>query len=232
LSTRPLRARLRKETIVSIFRRRSFTETVEGRRRFLGRAGVFILVFLAFEIITGAFVATFSVTSRSMTPSVLAGDFVLASPLPFGPRTLFGKLPPLGRPERGDIVLLRPPFERRDGAFALLADALLRFVSFQRLSFLDHGSDATLYGPFVERVIAVPGDEVSMADFVFMVRSSGSLHPLTEFEYSTKRYDIHKPKQPAGWKEGYPLSGEMAPRLLSRNEYFVASDDRASTGDS
>jgi len=217
---------------MSIFRRRSFTETVEGRQRFLSRAGFFLVLFLVFEVVSGSFLSTFSVGSTSMSPSIAPGDRLLASPLLLGPGTVFGRLPVLSRPARGDLVLVRPPFSRDPGPFATFADSLVRFVTFQRLSFSEPAEAAALNGPFVERVIALPGDEVSMTDFVFKVRSAGSDHALTEFEFSSRRYDIHRPRLPEGWTAGDPLAGDMAPRLLAKGEYFVALDDRGATSDS
>jgi signal peptidase I len=217
---------------VSIFRRRSFTETVEGRRRFFARAKLFLIVFLVLEFVSVFFLSALVVGSNSMSPTLLPGDRVLGSPLLLGPRTLFGALPAFSRPERGDLVLVYPPYESRVGPLAAFGDSLLRFVSFQQLSLLRTGKAAAISGPFIARVIALPGDEVSMEDFVFKVRPAASAHALTEFEFSSKRYDIRKPNLPEGWKQGYPLSGTMARRTMSADEYFVATDERGAASDS
>ncbi|MEI6873841.1 MAG: signal peptidase I [Spirochaetota bacterium] len=217
---------------MSIFRRRSFTETVEGRRRFFAWTRLFLVVFLVFELVSHGLLSALEVRSASMTPTLLPGDRLLSSPLTLGPRSVFGRLPALSRPERGDLVLVYPPYEEVVGFLPSIADSLVRFTTFQRLSLLHRGPEAAISGPFVARVIALPGDEVSMEDFVFKVRPADSIHALTEFEFSTRRYDIKKPTLPEGWKSGYPLAGDMDSRLMSKDEYFVAADERGSASDS
>jgi signal peptidase I len=164
-----------------------------------------------------------------MSPTLLPGERILATPLLFGPRTLFGKLPPPARPARGDLVLLDPPYAEAPAFLPALGDSLLRFFSAQRLSILPRGP---LSGPGVERVIGLPGDTLVMEDFIFKVRPADREYFLTEFELSGADYDISTPSLPEGWKADYPLSGSMAPLTLGRNEYFVAGDDRASSADS
>lgn len=213
-------------------RRKSYTEKVEGRRKLLLRMGVFLLVFVVFEIISGLFLKTYSVSSDSMAPTLRSGDHLLVSPLPLGPLTAFGKLPPMVKPRRGDLVLVRPPFVGDAGFFATLARSFVRFVTLQLYAPSSAAHDPAVEGPFVVRVIALPGDEVSMDDFVFMVKSGDSEDSLTEFEFSSRRYDIHKPALPEGWTRDFPLSGSMQPRVLGKDEYFVAVDDRGSSADS
>lgn len=215
-----------------LLRRKSYTEKVEGRRRFLLRAGLFLLVFLAFEVVSGVFLKTYAVSSASMGPGLAPGDRLLASPLPYGPLTLFGKLPPLLRPGRGDLVVVRPPFVRDHGAPGEVLRALVRFVSLQLYEPRLREEDPSVEGPFLARVIALPGDEISMEDFVFKVRAADAGDALTEFEYSSRRYDIHKPALPEGWSRDFPRSGQMAPLVLGKDEYFVATDDRSLGADS
>jgi signal peptidase I len=212
--------------------RKSYAETVEGRRRFLSRLKVLLLFFVAFCFVSGLLVGAFSVSSEAMKPGLQPGDLVLGSPLAYGPLTVFGKPPAPTRPDRGDLVLVDPPYAARPGFWASLADSFVRFVSFQRLSLKDPESAEVLKGPFIERVIALPGDEVRMDDFVFKVRPAGTEHFLTEFELSDSRYDITKGSLPEGWSEADPLSGTMPPRILGKDEYFVAGDNREAASDS
>jgi len=210
--------------------RRSYAETVEGRRRFFSRLKVLLLVFLAFEAVVGLFVASYSVSSTAMAPTIRPGDRILGSPIVYGPVTALGKLPGIARPDHGDLVLVDPPYAERPSFWTSVADAFVRFVTFQRVSLTGRGSEASLNGPFVERVIAVPGDVVSMSDFVFNVKAGG--HELSEFELSSHRYDITKPSLPQGWDPSFPLSGTMGSRTLGKDEYFLAGDNRGSSSDS
>lgn len=215
-----------------ISRRRSFAETVEGRRRLLGRLKIFLIVFLAFELLTGFFMAALSVSSTSMAPTIQPGDRLLATPAAFGPATLFGKLPGLAKPRRGDLVLVDPPFAELPGFWRGVADSVVRFVTFQQVSLISRGSAEVASGPFVCRVVGVPGDTVRMEGFVFTVRPADGGQSLTEFEFTDSRYDIEKPSLPAGWQASYPLSGSMRERSLGADEYFVANDSRGASADS
>lgn len=215
--------------MIGLGKRRSYTETVEGRHRLLSRLLLVLLVYLAVSLSSSLLLGSWAIGSASMAPTLQPGDRVLATPLLFGPRTLFGKLPAPARPSRGDIVIVEPPYAEPPGFLPALGDSLLRFFTAQRVSLLAHGP---LAGPGIERVIGVPGDTVMMEGHVFKVRPADREFFLTEFELSASDYDIAKPALPEGWKPSFPLSGTMAPIQLGRNEYFVAGDDRGSSADS
>mgnify|MGYP001160695942 CR=1 FL=1 len=212
--------------------RKSYAETVEGRRRFLSKIKVLLIFFFGFCVLTSLFMAAFSISSSAMKPSLLPGDRVLASPFVYGPATVVGKIPAPFKPERGDIALVDPPYAEKQSFWFLLGDAFVRFVTFQQLGLKDPSAQASLRGPFIERVIALPGDEVMMEGFVFKVRPAGSAHFLTEFELSNSSYDIEKGELPANWSDADPLSGTMKPWVLGKDEYFVAGDNRRASSDS
>jgi signal peptidase I len=213
-------------------RRRSFAEAVEGRRRLGRRFAAVFAVFLSFELVSSLFLTAFSAGSSSMSPTILPGDRLLAFPLAFGPRTLFGKLPGVSRPERGDLAVVDPPFAPEPGFWKLIGDAATRFLTLQILSLDGSRADRALMGPSIQRVIGLPGDVVEMRDFVFMVKPAGSDAVLTEFELSKAGYDISKRGLPENWSASLPGSGDMAPITLGKDEYFVAGDARSASSDS
>jgi signal peptidase I len=205
---------------------------VEGRRKLATRLGVLVVVFFAFELAGSLFIASYAAGSASMAPTILPGELVLAAPIAYGPSTFFGRLPGLGKPERGDLVLAEPPFAPARGFWTSLADSLVRFVTFQRASLHRRGARAVFAGPMIQRVVGTPGDTIAMEDFVFKVRPAGSEHFLTEFELSSRRYDISREVLPDGWREGMPGSGGMPALILGKDEYFLAGDARSSSSDS
>jgi len=209
-------------------RRRSYAEAFEERRRFGKVALLVLLFFLCFETVTTLFLAAYSAGSSAMAPTILPGDVVLAAPIAYGARTIFGKLPGTSHPERGDLVVADPPYVVTPGFFGRIADSFVRFVTFQRLSIYD-SDDPIRQGATFQRVIGVPGDTVLMEDFVYKVKPAGSQHFLTEFELSARRYDIAKESLPEGWKDDMPGSGAMVPRLLGADEYFLAGDSRSAS---
>jgi signal peptidase I len=213
-------------------RRKSYTEAVQGRRRLARRLGVLLVVFVSYELVSSLFLSSFAMTSAAMSPTILPGDRFIATPLGFGPSTIFGKLPGISRPERGDIVVVEPSYARRIGFWERLLDSFVRFVSLQLLSPARGGPDGVLSAPSLQRVIGLPGDTIRMDDFVFKVKPAGSDQFLTEFELSSRPYDISQEPAPASWRDDLPGSGHMELRVLGNDEYFLAGDARSSSGDS
>lgn len=213
-------------------KRRSYAEAVQGRRKAARRIGLVLIVFVGYEVLSGLFLSAYSMQSEAMSPTVLPGQRLLASPLTFGPLTLFGKLPGLERPERGEIVVVRPNYAAREGFWGMLSDAFVRFVTFQLVSPARSAPDGALSAPILLRVVGLPGDRIKMDDFVFKVKAAGSEQFLTEFELSTKSYDIAHVAPPKSWNPDLPGSGHMDERVLGKDEYFLAGDNRSSSSDS
>jgi signal peptidase I len=213
-------------------KRRSYAEAVESRRRLGSRLLLLVAIFLCFQIISGLFVAAYSVSSKSMSPTLQPGDLVIVTPLAYGPKTVLGKLPGLRHPERGDLVLAEPPFAIKRGFWPAIVDSFVRFVTFQRFSLLGRGPAAVLTGPTIQRIVGLPGDAIEMANYVFKIKPAGAEHFLTEFELSSTRYDIASSPRIEGWKDGFPASGSMAERTLGKDEYFLAGDARSLSSDS
>ena len=111
-------------------------------------------------------------------------------------------------------------------------DSCVRFVTFQLFSPARGGPEGMLSAPSMQRVVGLPGDSIQMDDFVFRVKPSGSDQFLTEFELSSRPYDISHVDPPASWRGDLPGSGHMDVRVLGNDEYFLAGDARSSSGDS
>jgi len=196
------------------------------------RAGLVLIVFVCYEALSGLFLTAYSMQSQAMSPTVLPGQRLLATPLAFGPNTLFGKMPGFERPGRGDIVVVRPNYAKRESAWGMLSDSFVRFFTFQLVSPAHGAPDGLLSAPILLRVVGLPGDTIQMDDFVFKVKAAGSDQFLTEFELSTKSYDISHGDPPKSWSADLPGSGHMDARVLGKDEYFLAGDDRSSSSDS
>lgn len=215
-------------------RKLSYTDQILKRKRFLAWLAAFFALYLAFELVSGFFLSSYAVATDSMLPGIAPGDRVLASPFAYGPKSPLysGRFPGLGKPERGDLVLMEPSSWDSGGFFERLLDSIVRFVSFQQLGVLSGDKvshDKTL---LVKRVIAGPGDRVYMKDFVCYVETAGSDHFLTEYEVSGKLYDTRKDPLSSLHEPSMPFSGNHDAIILGEGEYYVVGDNRTVSADS
>jgi len=189
------------------------------RHRFLRVSGIVLLCFFVYLCFTTLLFSMNVMENASMMPGIRRGDrFVCLSTL-IGPE-----------PARGAVVLV----DRAAGAGKpwpglgeLAADEALRFITAQRISLRPRSNRV-----FLKRLIGLPGDEISMTNFIIRVKPADSPYRLTEFELIPRLYDVNIPQLPALWDESLPFSGNMDPIVLKDDECFVVSDDRNNTSDS
>jgi signal peptidase I len=177
------------------------------------------LFFFAVYIALTSFVFSMRVMrSESMRPGIHEGDrFIFSSYYLFTPDLGYG-----------NIVLVDMGADDKRNIFSKIFDGFIRFWTFQRFD-LSKRDDFF----FMKRVVALPGDEVSMTNFVLRVKKKDSPHQVTEFETSQqRRYDVIIPNVPALWDQSLPFSGNMDAITLGDDECFLLSDDRSNTNDS
>jgi len=199
--------------------------TQKGKRnRLLLILAVFFALYIVYNCLTAFFFSVWVVDNNTMQPGLNAGD-----------RLIFTSFkPPWGNDienaisfERGDIVLIDMRHERDQKLPLKIVDGAVRFFTAQRISiFSGRGQH------YLKRVIALPGDEISMNDYVFKVKAAGTLFSLTEYELSNKQYHPAIPRNSTLWDESLPFSGNMDAVILGLDECFVVSDDRGNTNDS
>jgi signal peptidase I len=184
--------------------------------------------FLLYTLLTMFLFSVRVLENETMLPGLRRGDrFILSS---FGLNRL---LPSGGYTNRslpfrrGHIVLVDTALKEEKNTFWGIVDVLVRFFTAQQVSFTDRGEHF-----FIKRVLALPGDEISMTQFVLQVKPRDGTYRYTEFELSDRPYDITIPQTPALWDDSLPFSGNMDPVVLGDDECFVLSDDRSNTNDS
>jgi signal peptidase I len=208
--------------------RYSYAEQKSQRYRLRGVL-LWVLVFLlCYNAFSSFFFSVRVLENDTMLPGLRSGDrFVLSS---YSLYRLLSRLriPSPALPlKRGNIVLVDMSLGEKRSVSAGILDGVLRFFTAQRFSLTGRGEQF-----FIKRVIGLPGDEVSMTNYVLRVRSKAQPYTLTEYEVSDRTYVLDIPQVPALWDESLPFSGNMDRIVLGEGECFVLSDDRANTNDS
>jgi signal peptidase I len=208
--------------------RYSYAEQKSQRHRLRGLLLGILAFLLLYNGLSSFFFSVRVLENDSMRPGLRAGDrFVLSS---FSLYSLLDHLSiPVPAPslKRGNIVLVDRSAGEPRTIFVGILDGGIRFFTAQRISLKGKGEQF-----FMKRVIGLPGDEVSMTNFVLRVRAKGELYTLTEYEVSDRGYVLEIPQVPALWDDSIPFSGNMDRIILGEEECFVLSDDRSNTNDS
>jgi signal peptidase I len=181
--------------------------------------------FVIHTVISNLLVSNRVVENNTMSPGILRGErFVFFS---LAVQHMFRDKNEDALPfERGEIVLVDRTVGNRPVVRVVL-DWVVRFFTLQRYSLFP--KDDTL---FVKRVIGLPGDTISMNNYVIRVKPAGETYDFTEFELSDADYILELPRHNPDWDASIPFSGFMDSVVLGTDECFVLSDDRGTTNDS
>ncbi len=216
-------------------RYQSYTQQKRRRERVLGALLLVFFVYLGYLILTASFLKTVRFESKTMEPTLEPGTSVLVTPLPLGQAPLpllpFG-LPGWRGPERGELVLIVPPYHRETPPLLSVADDLIRFFTFNFVS-LDNATRVRWDGPYTfRRVIGLPGDTVRIENSTATVKPRGEPYFLSEYELSKKPYSLSDDGLPQGWRSTFPYGQTLTELVLGPDEYFVLADHRNIGGDS
>ncbi|MDR1059402.1 MAG: signal peptidase I [Treponema sp.] len=211
-------------------KRRRFSYAAQKSRRYRGRKILigFLIFFLAYGALTSLVFSMKVLENNTMQPGLNQGERFIFSSYKIYTLLPGGESKKDALPfKRGNIVLVDMSLREKRGFFFRAANGILRFLSAQRFNLINRGE-----GLFLKRVIGMPGDEISMANFVIRVKPEGSAYSFTEYEVSEELYKLDIPQVPALWDETLPFSGRMESMVLGEDECFVLSDDRGNTNDS
>ncbi|QQO07976.1 signal peptidase I [Breznakiella homolactica] len=209
------------------WRKYSYAAQKQQRHKLLWVFLWIVLVFIVFSFLSNFIFSMRVLENETMRPGLHSGDrFIVSS---YGFHRLFPDIRDRSPVKRGAIVIIDASLQQDQGILYKTGDTLVRFFTAQRAGLGQSNRDEN---SFVKRVIGLPGDEISMENFVLRVKPAGDVYGLTEFEVAQKPYDLFIPQVPSLWDVSLPFSGTMEPMLLGVNEYFVLSDDRSNTNDS
>ncbi|MCL2442151.1 MAG: signal peptidase I [Treponema sp.] len=208
----------------------SYTAQKKQRHKILKYILAFFIIYIIYNLLTAFFFSVWVVDNNTMQPQLNKGDHLIFTSFvpPWNNKNDINSLPF----KRGSIVLVDMRHYKDKKLPLRILDGFVRFFTFQKVTIF---SGEGQY--YIKRVIALPGDEVSMSNYVFKVKAAGSQHEYTEFEHfalehSTKTYHPAIPQVSELWDNSIPFSGSMDRIILGPNECFVISDDRSNTNDS
>ncbi|MCL2319932.1 MAG: signal peptidase I [Treponema sp.] len=209
-------------------RRYSYADQKSHRHRIRWVVLGVVVFFILYSSFTSLVFSMRVMQNNTMAPNLRSGERFI-----FSSYSIFSLVPWLDMDkgplpfQRGSIVLVDMFRGKEPGFFYRVLDGVVRFFTLQKLSLVDQQEHL-----FVKRVIGLPGDEITMTNFVVRVKANGSAYSLTEFEVSSRDYTTDIPQMPALWDSSLPFSGNMEKIVLGEHECFVLSDDRSNTNDS
>jgi signal peptidase I len=206
----------------------SYAAQKHERHKLLRIIVIVLALYVLYNTINDYLVSVWVLHNDTMQPGLRSGDrFLVASTILPSLLSKIKQTEAIIPFKRGNIVLIDTRRAEDRNRPLIIADNVVRFFTAQMFSIFR--TEEFLY---IKRLIALPGDEISMANYVLRVKPADSSYTLTEFELSERPYYPNIPQMPALWDETLPFSGYMDTRLLGPGEYFVVSDDRGNTGDS
>jgi signal peptidase I len=194
------------------------------------RIGLFwvLVFFVLYTLITGLLFSNRVLENSAMEPGCKAGDRFIFSNYILN-HTFRDKTSANLPFRRGQVVLIDRSVMsgEKNGIVNAILDGIVRFCTLQRISLFP--KENTI---FIKRVIALPGDTISLNNFVVYVKPAGEQYEYTESELSDRDYVPGIPQVSLLWNESIPFSSSMERITLKADECFVLSDDRSNTNDS
>jgi signal peptidase I len=214
-----------------------YTSSVRKRRVSLWRSGVVRVIaaaFLLWLVVSRFLVSTWRVDSVSMHPALEPADRLVVSLLSYGPRIPFTsiRLPGIGEPRRGDLVVVEPPYAAAAPGWKRVLEPIAGFFTGQKATLVRDLEGGRANRFVVKRIIGVPGDTIRLHGFSASIRPRGASDFAPEAELIREPFQRLVEFAPADWDPSLPFSGSAVDVTLGSGEYYVLGDNRTSSSDS
>lgn len=132
---------------------------------------------------------------------------------------------------RGDLVYVRPTMAEKPGFFHNILEKFIRFWTLQKI-FPSSRPNLVTENHTFRRLVAVPGDTIYMKDSILYVKPQGEEHFFTEFELTSKPYNLQITPPTHNFTNTVGISQNFDARVLGKNEFFLLADNRDTFFDS
>ena len=196
-----------------------------GREVALDWAKSIAAALVLFLVLKTFLVQTFVITSSSMEETLLVGDFLILSKLAYGPQIPFTDLhlPGYTDPERGDVVVFRPPHDPG-------LDVVKRIVGMPGDTLLMRDKALFINGQ------AMPEPYTRYSD-----REWDVVHPWMRWQCGDRvalspdisgAYPVPRERPGTNGERCSPTRDQWGPLVVPEDNYFVMGDNRDDSVDS
>jgi signal peptidase I len=195
---------------------------------------ILLIAFIVYVVVSRFIVATFRVESVSMEPAISPADRVLVSYLAYGPFAPFShaRLPGLSLPERGDLVMVQPPFYDDESVLVKILQPVVGFLTLQKATLRRDLYGGRVNSYMLKRIIGMPGDTIRLSNYKVWIKPRGATDFVAEDQIVPVRYSMLSTLNARGWDSSLPFSGNLDEMVLKDREFFVMGDNRPQSSDS
>lgn len=190
----------------------------QNKRKVISTIIYFLLIYLILNIIFCYILFPVKQTSISMLPDFQENSISFVTKI-------------YKTPKRGDVVLLDRRINPEHKFYEKIWHNISLFFTAQQYdSYVEKSFPDT--NNQLRRIVALPGDEIYMKDYVLYIKPQGEKHFLTEFELAARPYNLTFITPPVEWNGSVGVKGSFDSIILGSDEYFVLGDNRISSSDS